>query len=120
MEQKLYTVLSGNATVEVLVNTRIYPLVMPQGVEMPAITYYETGNRPVNTLDGKTGLENPTIAINCWATAYDEADAVARAVHSAMDGARTFRSVMINQADVYDPEINLFAKAQTFSCWNHE
>jgi hypothetical protein len=45
---------------------------------------------------------------------------VARAVHSAMDGARTFRSVMINQADVYDPEINLFAKAQTFSCWNQE
>lgn len=120
METEIYTVLKDNATVNALVNTRIYPVVMPQDPIMPAITYYETGNNPVNTLTGKTGLENPQIAINCWATAYDTADRIAKAVHGAMDGCRTFRAVLINQMDVYDPEIGLFSKAQSYSCWNTE
>lgn len=120
MEQEIYTVLTGNATIETLVNTRIYPVVMPQGVSFPAITYHETANSPVNTLGGKTGLENPNIAISCWATAYDAANAVAKAVNSAMDGCRTFRALMINQIDVYDPELNVYAKSQIWSCWNQE
>lgn len=120
METKIYTVLTGNATVETLVNTRIYPVVMPQNASLPAITYHETANNPVNYLGGKTGLENPHIAINCWATAYDQANDVAKAVNVAMDGARTFRAVMINQVDVFDPEVNIFAKAQLYSCWNQE
>ena len=120
MEKKIYTLLSGNATVNGLVNTRIYPVVMPQDVNLPAISYHETANTPVNHLGGKSGLENPHVAINSWATAYDEANAVSQAVNSAMDGVRTFRAVMINQLDVYDPELNIFAKAQIYSCWHTE
>lgn len=112
--------LSDDPAISAIVNTRIYPVVMPQEPELPAITYHQTANNPVNTLQGKTGLENPNMAINAWATAYDISNALAQAIHTAMDGVRTFRSVLINEIDVYDPDIDIFAKAQTYSCWNQE
>lgn len=118
MEAKIFTLLSADANVEALVNTRIFPVVMPQGSVLPAITYHETANSPVNTLAGKTGLENPTFAINSWATSHKTANTLSKAVSSAMDGVRTFRALLINEIDVYDPEIDVFAKAQTYSCWN--
>ncbi len=120
MEEALFKVLNDDAAIDAIANSRIYPVVMPQDVKMPAITYHETANSPVNTLQGKSGLENPTWAINCWSTSYDVAKDLAQKVKDAMDAARTFRALLINELDVYDPEVNIYAKAQTYSCWSQE
>ncbi len=120
VETKIYTLLTGNATIARKVNKRIYPLVMPQDPVLPAITYQRISANKVNHLGGYSGLENPHIVINTWARTYDEAKAISEDIHSAMNGATGFRSILINDLDGYDPDINLFVVSQDFSCWDNE
>jgi len=72
-ETTINTILTGAADVKRIVNTRIYPLVMPQDPKLPAITYQRISNNPVNMLAGYSGLANPHMVINSWAMNYHEA-----------------------------------------------
>lgn len=120
VETKIYTLLTGNATVTRLINTRIYPVVMPQDVALPAITYQRISAEKLTTLSGYTGLANPHIVITAWAAGYDDAKAIGAAVHAAMNGAGTFKSILTNEMDIYEPELNIYAVSQDYSCWSEE
>lgn len=119
LETKIYTALTGNATIAAVVNSRIYPLVIPQNPTLPAITYQRVSGQHINTLDGFANLENAHIAISIYATRYDSAKELAEDVHKTMDEARTFRALLSNDADGYDPETGLFYISQDWSCWDH-
>lgn len=118
VETEIYTLLTGNATVARKVNTRVYPVVMPQDPVFPAVTYQRVSGLKVNTLAGYSGLENPHIAINVWARTYDEAKGIAKDIHTAMNGASAFKAILINDLDGYDPDINLYVVSQDYSCWD--
>lgn len=120
IETLIYTVLTADADVKRRVNTRVYPVVMPQGVTLPAVSYQRISNNPVNHLEGYSGLANPHIIINSWATAYDAAKALAHDVHGAMNAATTYKSVLTNELDGYDPDVGLYVVSQDFSCWGAE
>lgn len=120
VETKIYTLLAGNATVARKINTRIYPVVMPQDVKLPAITYQRNEATKVNTLSGYSGLANPHIVINCWGRNYDEVKALGADVHAAMNGAVTFRGLLTNELDGYDPDLLLYVVSQDYSCWDQE
>jgi len=116
-ETLLNTILTGNSTVTRLVNTRIYPLVMPQSPTLPAVTYQRVNANPVNTLSGYSGLMNPHITVNSFATDYGQAKEIANAIHVAMNAATTMRTILTNEMDGWEPDANLFVVSQDFSCW---
>lgn len=118
IETELYTILSADATIAAATSSRIYPLVMPQNVTFPAITYQRISDNPVNDLSGYSNLSNPHLAINCWATRYDEAKELAENVHDAMNTSTAFKAILINDLDGYDPDTGLFVVSQDYSCWN--
>ncbi len=120
VETEIYTLLTGNSTLAAKVNTRIYPLVMPQDPALPAVTYQRISGNKFNTLSGYSGLENPHIVINSWGRTYDEVKGVAEDIHAAMEKATAFKSILINDLDGYDPDINLYVISQDFSCWDNE
>lgn len=119
-ETNVNTILTGNADVKRIVNTRIYPLVMPQDPTLPAITYQRINAAPVNTLSGYAGLMNPHIVINSWATDYAAVKELAFSVRTAMNTSVTLRNVLVNELDGFEPDINLFVVSQDFSCWSIE
>lgn len=118
LETKIYTALTGNVTVAAVVSARVYPLIMPQDPTLPAITYQRMGSDPVNDLQGYSGLENAHIMLNSWGTRYDTVKELAEDVHEAMDKAGTFKSVLVNDMDGYDPDTGLYVVSQDFSCWD--
>lgn len=120
IETLIYTVLTADADIKARVNTRIYPVRIPQNPVYPAITYYRASAGVVNTLAGYSGKKNPTIIINAFARTYAEVKDMAKELLTAMDGARTFRAVLTWEDDDYNDDLNLYAISQEYSVWGDE
>ncbi len=87
IETGLRDKLAGTAAVSALVESRIYPLFVPQESPMPALAYQRISGRPTYSHDGDAGLGWARIQITCQAESYQEAKAVAAAVRTALTGA---------------------------------
>lgn len=88
----LYAKLSATAGVTALVGTRIYPMLMPQEADYPAIVY-SVSNRPLdgNMKDVDAYHDRATVTFNYWADiqfgqdAYTTLEAIDAAVRVALD-----------------------------------
>lgn len=86
-ETELYATLSAAAGVTALVATRIYPDIVPQDADLPAIAYQRTATEFLNTLHGGAPLgHTATLEITCVAESRPGANAVANAVVTALAG----------------------------------
>lgn len=109
----LRTKLLSYSTVTDLVSTRIYPDVMPQGAELPAIAYYKISTLREHTLLDCTRLAHSRIQVDCFAEksngGREMANDIAHAIRSS--GICAFRgtvegiaiqAVEIDTGDSYD------------------
>lgn len=107
--------LSRDADVQNLVGQRIYPQELPQGAGIPAVTYYRTGQEGVRSLGGLSGLSRARLTIDCWATSYSDAKALALAIRgnkgrTKLDGYRGQFAGVFVQTCVCTNEIDLIEK----------
>lgn len=132
VEKAIYSLLTNDANVSGLVSTRVFPIRIPQGASMPAITYeQETGPRE-HTLDGPVGMVPASFAINCWSTTYAQARMLADYTRICLDGyAGTTGSQKIhvamlgNESDLFEqaPDVlgtRRHGKQLTFTIWFEE
>ena len=88
IEAAIVAILEGDIGVTSLVDKRIYPLTVPQGVSMPAITYQQLNDNGIQTHGGQeTGANsflNTRMQIDCWSDVYTEASALKKAVRLAL------------------------------------
>lgn len=84
LSSALYAYLKNISGVSALVATRIYPLILPQDPTLPALTYQMLFEVRGHTLSGAYN-SNTTVQIDCYATTYTSAVALAVAVTSALD-----------------------------------
>lgn len=117
IEEALYSHLSTSTTLMALVSDRIYPIMMPQDPELPAITYQRISNSPVNSMGGHGGLDNPKIQIDCWATSYSAAKALGDKLRKTIATATAFNSVQLNDQDLYEDGTEIYRVSMDFSCW---
>lgn len=87
-ELAVYTLLKNAAAVSALVGARIYPLTAPQKPTYPLITYQRISGPRWTTLDGPTGIAQPRIQVDAYATTYAGAKALAAAIRQTLDGYR--------------------------------
>jgi hypothetical protein len=106
IEEALYAHLTANAGVLALVSTRVYPLVIPQDIALPAIAYQRISGPRELAHDGPTGMARARIQITCQAATYTAAKAVAEAVRLALDG---FRGPVAANSEVLVVEIAALA-----------
>lgn len=69
-----------------LVDERMYPVMLPQNVTYPALSYNQVSGVRIYDLCGPTGRVKPRISINSWATTYAEVRSLADAVRQAIEG----------------------------------
>ena len=119
VEPKIYTLLSGDALIAALVATRIYPVILPQDVTLPAISYSRVSGGQVNSFDGYSDLENPRIQIDVWGETYASVQALAALVHTVMDGATTFGALLESDMDFYEDDTLIYRVSMDFSVWNN-
>lgn len=103
-------------TLKTLVSSRVYPLVAPQGVAKPYITYQGITRQRENTLAGDGGLSNPRVQIDCYAETYPAAKSLALSVRGAMKTA-AYKPLCITENEFHEPDIGLFRISQDYSIW---
>lgn len=85
IEEALYTHLTTHAGLTALVGDRVYPLALPGGVTLPAVTYQRISGPRERSHDGRR-LAHPRYQVTVWAETYLAARAVAEQVRLALDG----------------------------------
>jgi len=88
IEEALKSILEDASAVTDLVGTRIYPVMLPQGVTFPAITFLRVSTPRTESHDGPSGLASPRYQINCWSETHTEASDLAVAVRKTVHGYR--------------------------------
>jgi hypothetical protein len=114
---EIYTALSANAPVAALIGTRIYPLLMPESVLLPAIVYQTVATTPQNGFSGNHGLDNVRVQVDCWADSLPAAQALAAAVRPAMAVAPLYGLPLLALED-YDSTTQMYRVIQDFSIWS--
>lgn len=117
VEQQIYTVLTADPTVSGLVGTRIYPLLMPQGVTLPALSYQRVATAPHDDLEGTQNHEWVRIQIDVWDADYAGAKTLADAVHAALQVTPVYAQLLM-ELDDYDSDLKLYRVILDFNVWN--
>jgi len=86
VEKALRSILMNDAAVHNLVADRIFPIVRREGSALPAITYQQISGVRDHVFEGPSGFVESRFQINCWASTYEQADTLADAVRSVLDG----------------------------------
>jgi len=103
IEKAIYSILTNDTDVKALVVKRVYPLIVAQGVAMPAITYQQIGGPRYHTTSGPIGMANTLYQINCWAESYDDMKDLSEKTRKALDGySGTSASVVIDVIQMQD------------------
>ncbi|HMR01769.1 MAG TPA: DUF3168 domain-containing protein [Candidatus Competibacter phosphatis] len=105
----LYTRLTTDATLTATLSTRVYPYKLPQSPTLPAATYQIISRAPT---ESNTQIFETRVQLDCWASTYDAAHALANLVQSSLrfyrktddDGNRILSIYDANQGDAYDDD----------------
>lgn len=112
--ETVYSTLSSASGVTAIVGTAIYPLVIPQGAGLPAVTYQRIAGARSNDLAGAGELTHVRIQVDCWATTYSSVRALADAVGAAMHAALF---LPLNDIDDFDDEVPVYRVVLEFTTW---
>ncbi len=78
--------LINDAMVSGLIGTRVYPLMMPQGFTLPAVTYQRvSSDREYDLTDGPVGWCWARFQLDCYADSFSGVRELAEAVRQALD-----------------------------------
>ncbi len=86
IETAIYSILTGDDSVNALVGTRIYPQILPPEAAMPAIVYHHLNTGRDWTMNGPVNLTEPRFQINCFAATYEQVRDLANKVRLALNG----------------------------------
>src|SRR5262245_3914279 len=92
--------------------SRVYPVVLPQGVALPAITYSRVTGGHDHNLKSATGSAIPTFELNCLALSYQQADELAEAVRQKMQGFSGTLGTSEVRSTILDDEADSFESLQ--------
>lgn len=113
-EEGLFEYLDNYAGLSMEIDNRLYPLLLPQKVELPAVTYQRIST--VRLLEFEQSfMPHPRFQFSCWAEDFERAKDVAEQVRLALDvyigsmGSETVRASIIDgERDMYDPATGIW------------
>ena len=126
IESGIYTILEAVPAIATAVGTRIYPVVLPQGSALPAITYSLASAERFPTHNGPSGCPATRYQITYWAETHAAAIAGSVLVRKALDGVigawgdtTVGQCDLVNERDVFSviPEtsvLNAFGRQLDF------
>ena len=122
IEESLYTALVAAGTAA---GARVYPQLLPQNPTFPAITYSRIASRREYAHGGTTAINDILFQVSCWGATYTAAKALSAQVQAALAGFTGLlggpageyvgKSLVVDEADLYDPETGIFHVPVSFS-----
>jgi hypothetical protein len=111
-EIQVFNLLKNNATLNTLINGRIFPLVAPQNVVKPYMTYRVISGLRLQCMSGAIYQGNFRFQIDVWGLTYSNVKAISEAVKNCLVG--FMDSNNINIMDDYENETQLFRQIIDF------
>lgn len=111
-ESDVYSLLKNNSGVNALISGRIYPMVAPQNVAKPYMTYQVVSGLKIQCIGGEIYQGNFRFQIDVWGLTYSNVKAVSEAVKSALVGFKASNNIDIT--DDYESETQLFRQIIDF------
>jgi hypothetical protein len=109
--------LAAAPAVTAIVNGRVFPNVIKQGVEMPAVRYMVVDDLPENVLGAAATLRRARVQVDAYSMRYLEAHALAEAIAGALgaiDGPDV-TALELARRDGYEDETKLHRVSLDFS-----
>jgi hypothetical protein len=88
LEEAIHAHLTTAPSVQALIGTRVYPLLIPQTAQLPAVAYQVVSARRPLAHDGPTGLDTKLVQLTCQGALYANAKTVANAIGEVLNGFR--------------------------------
>lgn len=116
IERTLVEHLRGVSALTALVGTKIYPGTIPQGTELPAISFMPSGGGATYSLNGDSGYEMRQYRFSIYTDKYqvDSMLSIADALQTALSGYRgsmgstyvtVIQRIMLNSTrDFFEPD----------------
>ena len=114
IQEDVFRILSSSAPIRAIVQSRIYPIQLPQNITVPALVYSVDDISPVSSLSGESGIDNSTIEIVCWAADYKIVHELAAAVRASF-AASDKQITTNNMKDIEDENTRNFGILMTMS-----
>jgi hypothetical protein len=103
IESKVIALLLANTAIAAIVGTRVYPVDLPQGAALPAISVLRISGSQLYAGDGPVGLDNARIQVECWAGTYTTSKALPSLVRVAADACTTLLLMeQVSERDMRD------------------
>lgn len=120
--EAIYYVLQTTSAITNVVDDRVYPVVVPQKVEFPAIVYTKASSDAENTKDEVSTIENATVQIKVMHPSMVKVKDLGAAVRKAFDNlSGTINGIEIDTTKyqgatvIYDEDAQVFMNIITFN-----
>lgn len=127
LETALTYALGHHAGLIALVGSRIYPMMVPQGAALPAVTYQRISGERIHAMVDDPGLASPRIQVDAWGSTYSSAKAVAAQVIDCLQRwSGVVETVTVQDTyfqgdqDLYDQETERWQVSMDFIIWHLE
>ena len=121
IEEAVYSALTGNATLTGLISTHIYPLVLPQEVALPAVTFFRVSNIHNHGMGGDIDLMETRLQVSILADSVLRMRTVTDAVRGVLSrwkgtygGVIVQDSLLDNEMDDFEPETEIYQCIQDY------
>lgn len=108
IKDDLNSFLKVDSGVSAIVSNRIYPKLVPQNTNLPAVVHTVGGAGEVTDMAGSVMYVVTQFTIDCWATGYRSAAVLADALKTAMRVPTSYwwSAELVGESDSYDEETN--------------
>lgn len=127
LESEIYSRLSSYAGLTALTSTRIYPVILPQNVAMPAVSFQKVSALRPSNFSIDTGDVRARLQVDCWAVAPPGEAAAANKIAAQVKGALkryhggNIQDVYLeNEQDLYEDVTKIYRILLDFIVWFKE
>ena len=127
IEEGLSAYILSSPAITSLIGDRVFPMSLPGGSALPALTYQVISDPPNTVLKGESKKRHPRIQLSCWSNSYGSAKQLANLIRRQVAGySKVFGTVNVGAAlyrgsnDLYSPEYSLFHVPVDFEIWYDE
>jgi hypothetical protein len=100
VETDFFAAITGDAGINPLIGTRLYPVRLPDDVTLPAAAYWVVSTMPI----GSGGCKQSRVQLDLYATTYNGVKAIRDAVIAFVDGQNQYWYSVAADAWLEPPE----------------
>lgn len=116
IEQTVLAALTTGSPLPTNAGSRVYAVLMPQGIALPAISYQRISNDPLADYNGDDGLDNVRLQVDCWGATYGAVKQLGEQVRAAFESAGMVFN-LDNDRDEFELETKLYRLSMDFLIW---